>query len=210
MEEDFYAYQVAREYAEFTRFRPFYEFRFARHIPELWRQTPIRGQHPLRKLERKFFLTADFACEALYGWVIEQLARVAFGHVSEETYAWVNNADRTLLQETPHVRVVSAVGPRSFIVDIPRYQEFTEIASALARRGVQFVEIAGNSQILVSVIAPQNWRYDRADAQSFSPIPILTRPGWQRVAVGCSVSDLHDVLPRLNSGRTTLEHVYDY
>lgn len=210
VEEDEFAASVAHEYAGFIHTRPFYEFRFAHHIPDLWQQTPIWGLHPFRKFERKFFLTGDFACEAFYGWVIEHVVRTANGHETAETYAWVKNADRAVLENVPHVRIVRQLGPQSFIVAIPRYQEFTDIAFALARRGVQFLDIAGNSQILVSVIAPQNWRYDRADARELFSNPILTRTGLQRVALGCSVSALHDVLPRLNSGGATLEHVYDY
>lgn len=210
VEEDRYAYRVAREYADFVHIRPFYEFRFARHIGELWRETPLRGAHPLRKWERKFFLTADFAFEAMYSWVIEKGTYATYGHEPAETYAWIDNADKTLLQQLPRVKIMSQAGPRAFVVDIPRYQEFTEIASELAERGVRFIDIAGNSEILVSVLAPQSWRYANADAHQLFSNPILTRPGMQRVVLGCDVVSLHSMLLRLNLSGVTIEHVYDY
>jgi hypothetical protein len=210
VEEDQYAYKVAREYADFVHVRPFYEFRFARHLAELWRETPLWGEHPLRKWERKFFLTADFAFEAVYSWVIEHGTYATYGHEPAETYAWIDNADKTILQSVPGVKVVSQVGPMAFIVDIPRYQQFTEIASALAERGVHFVDIAGNSEILLSALAPQSWRYDNIDAHPLFSSPVLTHPGLNRMVLRCDVLFLRLALQRLNSGGATIEHIYDY
>jgi hypothetical protein len=210
VEEDRYAYKVAREYADFVCVRPFYEFRFARHIRELWRETPMWGRHPLRKWERKMFLTADYAFEAGYSWVIEHGTYATYGHEPEETYAWIDNADQTLLQQLPRVRVVKQVGPGAFIIDIPRYQEFTEIASALAERGVRFIEIAGNSEILVSVLAAQGWRNDKLEARKLFSSPVLTHPELNRVVFLCDVSTLHLELQQLKSAGAILEHLYDY
>jgi hypothetical protein len=210
VEEDRYAYKVAREYADFVHVRPFYEFRFAHHVGELWRETHSWGPHPLRKWERKLFLTADYAMEALYCWIIEKGTYATYGHEPAETYAWIDNANQTLLQELPREKMMRQVGPQAFIVDVPRYQEFTEIASALAERGVHFVEIAGNSEILVSVLGGNSWHYGDSGARQLFSNPVLTHPGTQRVILGCDVPSLHSVLQRLNSGGATLEHVYDY
>lgn len=210
VEEDHYAYKVAREYADFVHVRPFYEFRFARLVGELWRETHEWGAHPLRKWERKLFLTADFAVEALYSWVIEKGTYATYGHEPAETYAWIDNADKTLLQQLPRLKIVSQVGSQAFIVEMPRYQEFTEIVSSLAGRGVHFVEISGNSEILVSALAGESWRYGGSAARQLFSIPLLTHPGMQRVVLGCDVPSLHSVLLFLNSSGATIEHVYDY
>jgi hypothetical protein len=210
VEEDRYAYSVARAYADFVHVRPFYEFQFARHVKGLWKETPLWAAHPLRKWERKLFLTLDFTVEAAYCWIIEKGTHATYGHEPAETYAWIDNASANTLQQFPRVKVVKQPGPRSFIVDIPRYQEFTTIASALATHDVHFVEIAGNSQITVSVLAPQSWHYDGQDAQHLFSHAVLTHPEQQRVILGCEVSSLHAVLERLQARGTTIEHVYDY
>jgi len=210
VEEDLYAYKVAREYADFVHVRPFYEFRFASHVKGLWSETPLWGAHPLRKLERKVFLTADYAIEAFYCWLIEKATHATYGREPAETYAWIDNADEMLFQQLPSVRKVSQVGPRSFLVSVPRYQEFTSVASSFADRGVQFDEIAGNSQILVSVLAARSWHYNHSDARQLFSIPILTHPEVKRIVLGCDVTSLNAMLHTLEAGGVTVEHIYDY
>jgi hypothetical protein len=210
VEEDRYAYQVAREYAEFVPIRPFYEFRFARQVKGLWTNTRAWGEHPLRKWERKIFLSFDYLTEAFYCWLIEKATHLTYGYEPGDTYAWIDNASETLLQHFPRAKEVKQVGPQAFLVDIPRYQEFTSVASALAEHDVHFVEIAGNSRIIVSVLAPQSWNDDRSKAQQLFSAPVLTRPELKRVVLGCDVSSLHAILNTLRVGQLTLEHLYDY
>jgi len=170
----------------------------------------VWGPHPLRKWERKLFLTADFTIEAFYCWLIEKATHATYGREPAETFASIDNFDQKLLQQVPRVKIVKQAGPRAFVVDIPRYQEFTDVASALAQRGVQFVDIAGNSQILVSVLAQPSWRSSYLDARLLFSSPVLTRPGTQRVVLGCDVRSLHSVLNRLRSDGVSIEHIYDY
>jgi hypothetical protein len=210
VKEDYYAYQVAREYADFVRIRPFYEFHFARHVKELWSKTPFRGAHLIRKWERKSFLTADCTLEAFYCWLIQNATHLTYGEEPADTYAWIDNANETLLQQLPRLKIVKQAGARAFIVDMPRYQEFTTVAAALGDRDIYFVEIAGNSRINVSVLAPRAWRYDRRDAQQLFSAPILTRPEWKRTVLGCDVTSLSAVVKSLGSEGIGVEHIYDY
>lgn len=210
VDEDQYAYQVAREYADFVHIRPFYEFHFAHHVKGLWNETPLWGPHPLRKWERKAFLTVDYTLEAFYCWLIEKATHLSYGHEPADTYAWIDNADESIFRQLPRVKKVKQVGPKAFVVDIPRYQEFTSIASELSRRNVTFVEIAGNSQITLSVLAPPAWRYDGPDARVLFSTPNLTHPEQARFVVGCDVPFLSSVLNTLAREPITIEHVYDY
>ncbi len=210
VEEDQYAYQVAREYADFVHIRPFYEFQFAHHVKGLWNETSLWGPHPLRKWERKAFLTVDYTLEAFYCWLIEKATHLSYGYEPADTYAWIDNADESIFQQLPRVKKVKQVGPRAFVVDIPRYQEFTSIASQLARRNVTFVEIAGNSQITLSVLAPPAWHYNGSDAHVLFATPILTHLEQSRFVVGCDVPSLSSVLNALARDPITIEHLYDY
>ena len=85
---------------------------------------------------------------------------------------------------------MAQTGPGAFIVDIPRYQEFTTVASAMAQQGIQFTNIAGNSRITLSVLAPATWHYIGSDAQELFVQPALTAPGTERVVMGCDVTHL--------------------
>jgi len=209
-EEDQFAYKVAREYADFVHVRPFYEFRFAPQVSGLWSGTHLFGTHILRKWERKLFLTADYTMEAFYCWVIEKLTHLTYGYEPTETYAWIDNVSSSMLGNLQHVKVVKQVGPGAFIVDIPRYQEFATVASALANEDVRFVEIAGNSQITVSVIAPRSWsNRDEKTEQLFS-MPILTRPEKVRAVLRCDVERLSTALKQRQTEGVIIEHIYDY
>lgn len=210
VEEDQYAYKVAREYADFVHIRPFYEFHFARQVKGLWRETHLWGSHPIRKFERKLFLTLDYTIEAFYCWLIEKATHITYGVEPSDTYAWVDHATPDMLQQLSRIKVVKQTGPGAFILDLPRYQEFTLVSTELAQRDIHFVEIAGNSQILVSALAPTSWNYQHSEGKQLFSTPLLIHPELKRVVFGCDVPSLHTLLNTLRNESITIEHVYDY
>ena len=119
VEEDLYAYQVARAYADFVHIRPFYEFHFARQVKGLWSDTPLFGSHLIRKWERRAFLSIDYTFEAFYCWLIQIATHLTYGDEPADTYAWIDNANDALLQQLLRVKIVKQAGPQTFIVDIP-------------------------------------------------------------------------------------------
>ena len=212
VEEDAYAARVAREYADFVYIRPFYEFHFAHALKELWKETPLWGKHPIRKWERKFILSMDYGLEALYAWVLEKASHLTYGVESADTYTWIENAPETLFQEFPRIKAVKEVSSRSYVVAIPRYQEFTDLAMKLAKHDVHFAEIAGNGEIMLTIVAPKKWSYDlpATDGTLLFTENFLTQPGLERIALECPVRSLHAVLNNLASRGAQIEHIYDY
>lgn len=210
VEEDAYSNRVAREYADFVHIRPFYEFSFWKRFKGLWAENPLWGRHPIRKLERRVFLSLDYSIESLYCWLIEKATHASYGIESADTYAWIENAPETIFTDNPRIRKVKQAGPGAYIVIIPRYQEFTTIAEWLAARDIRLVEIAGNDEILVSAIAPRDWTFNlSAGEESFSSV-LATDPQLKRVAISTPVSALHIVLKDLKGHGVKIEHVYDY
>src|SRR5437879_308515 len=132
VEEDAYAARVAREYADFVYIRPFYEFHFAHALKQLWKETPLWSKHPIRKWERKFILSVDYGIEAVYAEAMQVASHLAYGAESDETFTWIENTPETLFQELPRIKNVKQAGPQSFVVVIPRYQEFSDRAVELA------------------------------------------------------------------------------
>jgi hypothetical protein len=212
VEEDAYAARVAREYADFVYIRPFYEFHFAHALKQLWKETPLWGRHPIRKWERKFILSVDYGIEALYAGVMQLASHLAYGEESVDTYTWIENATETLLQEFPKIKNVKQVGAQSFVVIIPRYQEFTDRAVDLAKRDVYFAQIAGNDEIMLTVVVPKTWNNDlpASEATLLFMENFLTQPGVTRIAFECPVRSLHSVLNRLSAAGLKIEHIYDY
>jgi hypothetical protein len=212
VEEDAYAARVAREYADFVYIRPFYEFHFAHALRELWKETPFWGKHPIRKWERKFILSVDYGLEAVYAWVLEKASHLTYGVESDETYTWIENAPATLFQEFPRIKNLKQIDPQSFVVFIPRYQEFTDRAIELAKRNVHFVQIAGDDEIMLTIVAPKNWSYDlpASDGSVLFTENFLTQPGVKRIALECPVRSLHSVLNSFSTRGIKIEHIYDY
>jgi hypothetical protein len=208
--EDLYAAQMARDYADFVLLRPFYEYHFAHHVRGLWGQTHLWGPHLLRKCERKAFLTLDYAIEAFYSWVIEKITHVTYGYEPDRTYAWIDNADPAALAKISQLKMVKQVGPRAFVIDAPRYQPFTQVAMQLAQQSAQFVEIAGNSSITLSILIPVSSTDHQYPAQKLYAMPLLTRPGWLREVLRANVSALADFLNQAPKDGAIIEHIYDY
>jgi hypothetical protein len=86
---------------------------------------------------------------------------------------------------------------------------FTEILAGLAVRGRGIVEIAGNDDVLITVLAPQGRAADKLRRQLFE-VPIQARPGWRRIGLDVKVASLASILRRLPEAGIELEHVYDY
>lgn len=212
VEEDAYAARVAREYADFVYVRPFYEFHFARALKELWKQTTFWGAHPVRKWERKFILSVDYGLEAIYAGILEKASHLTYGVESADTYAWIENAPQSVFQELPRVKKFNDLAPHSYLVTIPRYQEFTDLSVKLAQRDIHFVQIAGNDEIMLTVVAPQSWSLDlpAGEASLLFTEKFLTQPGVLRFALECPVRSLHSVLNHVVSRGAKIEHIYDY
>jgi hypothetical protein len=212
VEEDTYAARVAREYADFVYIRPFYEFHFAHALKQLWKETPLWGKHPIRKWERKFILSIDYGIEAIYAEAMQVASHLTYGVESGDTYAWLDNATDSVFREYPRVKIVEETARQSYLVIIPRYQEFTDLAVKLANRDVHFVQIAGNEEIMLTVVAPKDWTYDLPanEATLLFTENFLTEPQLRRFALECPVRSLHSVLTRLAARGVKIEHIYDY
>jgi len=210
VEEDGYARTVAQQYADFVLVRPFYEFSFLQRFAGLWRETHVWGPHPLRKWERKLFLSLDYGVEAFYCELIELATRLTFGVAGTDTYASIAHAADSAFTANPHVRRVRALGPDSFLVIIPRYQEFTPTALSLAQHGVRFTDVAGNATIVVSLLAPRSFTWDPHEGTILFSMDLLTDPQRQRLVVQAPVASLHALLVAWRRRGLEVEHIYDY
>jgi hypothetical protein len=212
--EDNYAAKVAQQYAAFVHVRPFYEFSFAHALRGLWSDTPFRTTHLIRTLERRAWLSLDYAVESAYCEAIELATHATYGYEDVNTAAWIEfpaPAKARVLASVRSMKVAKDLGATEAIVEIPRYQEFTADAQQLMRDGVRFHQISGNELILISAIAPSVWTNSSPNLQLLLSQPTLTDPSKTRVVLLGKVSDLHQILfPLLERQQLTIEHLYDY
>ena len=207
--EDAFARRVAQEYGTFMHTVPWYQFPFAARLAEFWRDTPLRGRHLLRKLERRFALTAEYGAKAIYGWIIGQASGAAYAAEDLRIHARIENATPAVFKDT-RVRQVKALGAGSYLITLPRYEEFTKAALALSAQGVRFVDIAGNGEIVATVVTRRAASHAVPQATLIATVPILTDPTMERLAFSIPVSALREVSEHLARERTAIEHLYDY
>ena len=208
-DEDVFARTTAHEYAEFMHTTPWYEFPFAGKLTALWRETPLWGPDVVRKWERRFALSAEYAVKAAYGSIIRWSTGAVYKPEDLVIHAWIDDAPERIFADD-RVRKVKAVGPRSYIVTLPRHGAFTRVVTALAKQGVRFRDFAGNDEILLTAIAPRGWDYSLATGRLLFSEAILTNPAGMRIAVRAPVRSLHAILAELPGRGVTIEHLYDY
>ena len=206
--EDRLATEQARAYVDFIRIEPWYKFDFIAPLRRLWTQTPWTGPHLVRKWERRYLLTSEWAVKAAYAALIKRATGSTFEAPKPTTLAVVRGLPDTE-DGLPGIRVLQQQGAQT-LVSLPRYQPFTEDAIALAKRSVDFDEIAGNSgAILVSLVVPVPREVDPR-APVLIRQPIVTRPGFERRVLQVPVSRLADTLRAHAAAGDAIEHVFDY
>jgi hypothetical protein len=207
-EEDRYGAEVAQDYVDFIRDKPWYEYDFAAKLRGLWTRTSLFGPGLLRKWERKYALTTEYLVKAAYGWLIGLGTRASFERPLEVTAVVIDRVPAGLEKEFPDFKVLQPLEGGGALALVPRYEAFTRYSTGLAARGVQFIEIAGNrSVILVTALVPEAWQ---TDAKILFVQAILTRPGTKRVALVVPVEALAGTLTRLTKDGARIEHVHDY
>lgn len=208
--EDRLAARVAQDYVDFIRDRPWYEFDFVTPLRELWSR-PAFGSGLVRKWERRYALTTEYAVKAAYAWLLGLGTAATYGAEAPTTAVLVDRLPEGVEAETPRLTVLERFDDGSVLVTLPRYDDFKDHAAALAARGAGFVEIAGNrTVILLSALVPGDWGSPVAGSRLLFTQPLLTQPGRKRVVLVIPVARLAETLRVLQEGGHELEHVYDY
>lgn len=207
--EDALARRTAKDYGTFMHAVPWYEFPFSSKLKELWRDTPLRGPHMLRKIERRFALTAEYGVKAAYGWVIGQATGAAYATEDLRIHARIEDATAEVFKD-PRIKPVKPLGSGSYLVTLPRYEEFTRAALALTGMGVRFADIAGNDEILITVLARRGIDPAVPRGRLVAAHPILTDATMQRLAYSIPVSALGEISQHFAPMHAVVEHVYDY
>ena len=208
-EEDVYAARVADAYGKFIPDYPWYEFPFPSSFTGLWSQTKIFGPHSVRKFERKIYLSIEYGIKALYAKIISTGTHAVYGIADTEVYAMVQHAVPSALSD-PSVRIVQDLGNGGFVITLPHYQGFTDTAPSLAEKGVDFIEIAGNKEILMSFISPDNFTLKNNQVKILFSMKVLGEMKKKRVAIQVPVESLSFIIRELAAKDIPIEHIFDY
>jgi hypothetical protein len=209
-EEDDFIQRDMAEYARFLRQTPWYQYPFRARLAAFWRETPMRGAHPPRKLERRIEFSLEYGVKAVYGWLIGRASAAALGAADLEIKSVVVGLDRDDAAGEPRITIVRALGGGRTLILTPRYQAYTDIVVALANRGRDLAEIAGNRRILVTVLAPRGPLPALEGARELFTVPIQSRADRRRVGLDVDVERLAAAVRALERAGATVEHLYDY
>lgn len=208
--EDLYADHIAIDYVEFIRLRPWYEYNFSWALKGLWTDTNFFGRNFVRKIERKIILSLEYLAKTVYGKLIGLGSHSVYGIASTETYVVANSVNDSVFANHPEIKKIKELGGGSYIIDIPRYQPFTDLVPKLAKEGVRFVEVAGNREIFLTALVDRDLYYKPTAGEVVFETNILTNPNKKRIGLSVSVESLSQVLVELQNKQSFIEHIYDY
>ncbi len=203
-EEDRYAQKVAEEYANYIPEYPWYDFSYMKSLGGLWTQTSFFGPHMVRKVERKFILSVEYSVKAVYSSIVQVGSHLTYGTVDPNVYGLASN-----VPHNQHIKRVKTINGKE-IVSLPSEQGFTDAVTKLTNSGMQFNDIAGNNEILVTAVAPRTWKFNNQNGQLIFTVNILTQPKLHRLAIRVPVKSLLKTLRYLQQHKIKIEHVYAY
>lgn len=209
-EEDSYGQKVAEEYANYIPQAPWFDFSYSRALSGLWTKTSLVGPHMIRKTERKLIFSLEYSIKAVYASIIRVGSHLTYGTVDSNVYALANNVPRNIYKKYKNIKHVRSINTKTDIISLPNEQPFTEAITKMINSGIQFKDIAGNSEILVTAVTPKNWVFKNKNAQLLFTVNILTQPTLHRIAIRVPTKSLLMVLQYLRRNNAVIEHVYAY
>lgn len=188
----------AAAYAEFLQQVPWYKWRFRQDAEDL----RSNASTVLRDTERQIALGLEYRAKAAYADVIAQ-AVAQVGQDELTVRMIVTGADAPQLAGYEDVRVLQE-RPDGIEIETPRYRALTHLLQQMAADAVDLVEIAGNDDILFTVLSSQP---GEPDALYSSP-----RQGFgdHRHLIRVKVPELAERLRQMNGSGHRLEHIHDY
>ena len=191
------AEQAAR-YATFLQQVPWYRYDFLSDLAAL----RAASEGSFRDRERSFALGVEYRGKAAYAGVIGK-AVAATGQDDLTLQMIVTFLPEDVLDASEGVRVLRRTDA-GIEVETPRYRRLTALLAEWAGEGAQFVDIAGNDQIMFTAIS------DRPVEEG--AIADLPRQGYgdTRHLFLVPVTELADWLRSLSDRGLRLEHIHDY
>jgi hypothetical protein len=203
---DAYSASVQKRYGAFMNETPWYEFPFGEALRGAWR-TRETSQF-VRNGERRAVLSLEYGAKAGYASIIGWASNSTLGP-DQRTLRMLLPAGAGVGAVDPRIRIVGRTRQGLAVAEVPRYAQLTDILGKLAASGIDPLEIAGNDDIFLTVLAPGSAR-PATGATLLLSMPLDDRPGWSRLGLSTKVVRLGPLLRSVRAGGGEIEHVYDY
>lgn len=191
--------KMARDYAQFLQQVPWYKYDFPKDRAILSEQS----DGSLRDRERNIALGLEFATKTSYAKVIaEAVAATEQAKLTIRSVVTGLTADQ--LAGIDDITLLN-MSDDNALIETPRYRAFTYILQEIALKGGEIKEIAGNDDIMLSVLSniPQT---DHTGIE-------LPRQGYDdyRYLYWMPVHALAGTIRKFDASKAVrLEHIYDY
>ncbi|WKA30867.1 hypothetical protein [Bradyrhizobium roseum] len=206
--QDEFGRAVLQDYAAFLYTVPWYKYPFREKLDGLM-AISAPTPSPLRSWERHFALGADYFVKIGYASLIQK-ALDAGGDNEPRDIMFVVAASPQALAKEPRIKPIRALDAQWQLVQAPRYKAFGEILQGLLDQGIRLAEIAGNHDMLITVIAPDAAKLDIKGTTELFSLELDARPGFRRAGLKARVGQLVDINRDLKTKGASIEHFYDY
>jgi hypothetical protein len=207
--QDEFGRAVLQDYAAFLYTVPWYKYPFREKLDGLM---AISAPTPssLRSWERDFALGAEYYAKIGYAALIQKALDAGGDEEPRDIMFVVATLPPEALVKEPRIKPIRALDAQWQLVQAPRYKALTEILQGLLDQGFSLAEIAGNHDILVTVIAPDATKLDIKGTTELFSLDLDARPGFRRAGLKARVEQLVDINRELKARGANIEHFYDY
>jgi hypothetical protein len=207
--QDEYARAVLQDYAAFLYTVPWYRYPFRDKLNGFMAiSTPTPST--ARTIERGFALGSEYAVKIGYAALIQKALDISSDDEPRDIMFVVATLPPEVLTNEPRIKPIRALNDQWQLVQTPRYKDFTAIVLALLDRGIPIAEIAGNREIMITVIAPKTAKLDVKDTTELFSLDLDAKPGFRRAGLKARIDRLVDIVRDLKAIGATVEHFYDY
>ncbi len=206
---DVYQAGVAADYAAFLDQVPWYQFPYAEARAGLMAVGRKPDEDQLRTSERKLAFGLSYSIKQAYAGLIKSALTATSDPALLDIHVWAQGPVAEALSEEDDTTLGKDFGADGAVFVTKRYQVFTDMIPRLIAKGVSFVEIGGNDDILVTVLSDDPIAAP-AGARMLFDYELPADSAVRRSGLVVAVRRLHTVLPALAADGARLEHVYDY
>jgi hypothetical protein len=207
--QDEFGRAVLQDYAAFLYTIPWYKYPFQEKLDGLM---AISAPTPsnLRSLERDFALGAEYFVKIGYASLIQKALDASNDNEPRDIMFAVATLPPEVLAKEPRIKPIRALSAQWQLVQTPRYKAFTDILRDLLDQGYGVAEIAGNHDILITVVAPDAAKLDINGTTELFSLELDARPGFRRAGLKARIDRLVDINRDLKARGAAIEHFYDY
>jgi len=207
--QDQYARAVLQDYAAFLYTVPWYKYPFREKLDGLM-AISAPTPSPLRTWERDFALGTEYFLKVGYASLIQKALDASNDDEPRDIMFVVATLPPELLAKEPRIKPIRTLTSQWQLVQAPRYKALSEILQSLLDQGFGLAEIAGNHDILITVIAPDAAKLSIKDTAELFSLELDAKPGFRRAGLKARIDRLVDISRDLKSRGAVIEHFYDY